>query len=138
MTVITFTVPGLPIGKGRARASAASGFVRFHTPAKTVSYEAQLKHFALDAMTGQPIMLGPLHVTVRAVFPKAASWSKKKAAAAIWHTSKPDADNLLKCLDGLNKVVWADDSQVAKATIEKIYSDDGTASMTVTIQSLGE
>lgn len=47
---IEFTVPGIPVGKGRARASTRGGKVRMFTPAKTVNYEAQLKHFAQEAM----------------------------------------------------------------------------------------
>lgn len=135
---ITFTVPGLPVGKGRARAAVRGGHVRMFTPAKTVSYEAQLKHFAQEAMTlaGFNPMEGPLRVSVSAVFPKAASWSKKKAAAAVYHTSKPDADNLIKCLDGLNGVVWRDDAQVASASILKTYSIDGTAYLRVTVEQL--
>ena len=136
--MISFTVPGLPTGKGRARISTRGGQVRAFTPAKTVSYEAQLKDFALKAMDGKSPLLGPLEVCVEAVFPKAASWSKKKTAETIWHTSKPDADNLLKCLDGLNGVVWRDDAQVASAQIIKRYSDNGSAYLRVTIEPMGE
>lgn len=136
--MIEFTVPGIPVGKGRARAAVRGGHVRMFTPAKTVSYEAQLKHFAQEAMTlaGLKPMEGPLRVSVEAVFPKAASWSKKKAAETYWHTSKPDADNLIKCLDGLNGVVWRDDAQVASTMVVKHYSADGTAYLRVTVSGL--
>lgn len=133
---ITFTVPGMPVGKGRPRASTRGGKVRMFTPAKTVSYEAELKHFATLALAGRDILLGPLRVTVTATFPKADSWTKKKAAAAVWHTSRPDADNLVKCLDGLNGVIWKDDAQIAEATVRKVYSDNGTASLTVLVEPL--
>ena len=134
---IEFTVPGIPVGKGRARASTRGGKVRMFTPAKTVNYEALLRGFAFDAMHGAAPMSGPLRVTVSAVFPKAASWSKKKSAAAVWHTSRPDADNLVKCLDGLNGVVWGDDAQIASASILKTYSLDGSAYLRVTVEPLG-
>lgn len=138
---IQFMVPGVPQGKGRARASTRNGHVRMFTPAKTVSYEAQLKHFAHEAMTlaGYKPMEGPLRVFVEAVFPKAASWSKKKAAAAVWHTGKPDGDNILKaCGDGLNGVVWRDDAQVANAQVIKRYSGDGSAFLRVTVEPMEE
>lgn len=36
-----------------------------------------------------------------------------------------DVDNLLKSfMDGLNNVLWCDDSQVMKATVEKIFIKD--------------
>jgi Holliday junction resolvase RusA-like endonuclease len=134
--MITFTVPGIPSGKGRARFVRATG--RAYTPAKTVSYEGQLKHFAQQAMNGREPLQGPLSVSVEAIFPKPVSWSKKRAAATLWHTSKPDSDNLLKCLDGLNGVVWRDDAQIARAEITKIYSTDGSAWLRVIIEPLGE
>lgn len=134
--MLEFVVPGIPTGKGRARFVRATG--RAYTPAKTVSYEAQLKHFAHEAMKGGEPMQGPLRVFVEAVFPKASSWSKKKAAATLWHTSKPDADNLIKCLDGLNGVVWGDDAQVCSAQVIKRYSNDGSAWLRVVIEPMGE
>ena len=136
--MIQFVVPGLPQGKGRARATVIAGRARMYTPAKTASYEAMLRDYAHEAMllAGYKPFEGPLRVTVQAVFPKAASWSKKKAAETRWHTSKPDADNLLKCLDGLNGIVWRDDSQVASASIMKVYSDDGSSRLVVQVEEL--
>lgn len=92
------------------------------TPAKTVAYEGLIAFAAQEAMDGEPLMEGPLSVDVTAVFPIPASWSKKRAAAADWHTGRPDGDNLLKAVgDGLNGIVWKDDSQVASARIVKRY-----------------
>lgn len=136
--MIQFVVPGIPQGKGRARATVIAGRARMYTPAKTASYEAMLRDYAHEAMlaAGYKPFEGPLRVTVQAVFPKAASWSKKKAAEAVWHTSKPDADNLMKCLDGLNGIVWRDDAQVASASVMKVYSDDGSARLVVRVEAL--
>lgn len=134
--MIEFTVPGLPIGKGRARISTRGGQVRAFTPAKTVNYEGTLRMYAERAMAALNLtpLQGPLAVRMTAVFPKPQSWSKKRAAATLWHTSRPDADNLMKCLDGLNGIVWRDDAQVCQATISKIYSDDGIACLRVTVE----
>jgi len=136
--MLEFLVPGIPQGKGRARASVVAGRARLYTPAKTRSFEALLREYAHSAMDGAEPMQGPLRVTVEAVFPKAPSWSRKKADAAIWHTSKPDADNLVKCLDGLNGVVWRDDAQIADARVTKTYSNDGSAWLRVVIEQMGE
>ena len=55
-----------------------------------------------------------------------ASWSKRKAAEAlhgvIRPTKKPDADNVLKAVcDGINGVVWHDDTQAVDVTLRKRY-----------------
>jgi Holliday junction resolvase RusA-like endonuclease len=61
-------------------------------------------------------------------FEPAPSLSKKKREALIdcrWHTIKPDMDNLEKAIkDGLNKVAYSDDCQVAFVCKTKIYSDE--------------
>lgn len=133
--MVAFTVPGLPVAKGRARVGMIAGKARMFTPAKTVAYEGMIAFAAQEAMDGEPLMEGPLSVDVTAVFPIPASWSKKRVAAAVWHTGRPDGDNLLKAVgDGLNGIVWKDDSQVAIATIKKIY---GAAPMlSVEVRSL--
>jgi Holliday junction resolvase RusA-like endonuclease len=73
-------------------------------------------------MAGRAPFSGPLFLSVVATFPIAKSWSAKKKASARYHTSRPDADNILKAIgDGLNGVVWGDDAQIARASIEKRY-----------------
>jgi Holliday junction resolvase RusA-like endonuclease len=57
-----------------------------------------------------------------------ASWSATKRSAAsageIFPISKPDGDNIAKCIgDGLNKICWADDSQIVMWQVLKAYSD---------------
>jgi Holliday junction resolvase RusA-like endonuclease len=116
--VISFTVPGLPQGKGRAR----FGNGRTYTPAKTVAYEGLIALAGEKAMDGRGPLEGPVYVTVTAFFPIPASWPKRKKAEARWHTGKPDGDNILKAAgDGLNGIVWKDDSQVAFSKVIKQY-----------------
>ena len=124
--MISFTVPGKPIAKGRPRITARGGFARSYTPAKTVAYEGLVALAGETAMGGLAPLTGPLKLRVVATFPIAESWNKAKKAGAlagsIRHTGKPDADNILKAIgDGLNAVVWADDSQIVEATIVKQY-----------------
>jgi Holliday junction resolvase RusA-like endonuclease len=98
------------------------------TPAATRKYESHLRLAAQEAMAGRAPLDGPVKVRVVAAFPVPASWSRRKRADAlagiIRPTVKPDADNLIKCVgDGLNAVIWRDDSQIVTASIAKIYSD---------------
>ena len=121
---IRILVPGQPQGKGRAR----FGNGRTYTPAKTVAYEG------LIALAGEQVMgaiekiEGPIFLTVTATFdiPKsrAKAISKSMSAGIAWHTAKPDQDNILKAVgDGLNGIVWKDDSQIAFAKCMKIYGE---------------
>jgi Holliday junction resolvase RusA-like endonuclease len=42
----------------------------------------------------------------------------------MWHTGKPDGDNMLKAVgDGLNGIAFKDDSQIVCAKVTKQYGD---------------
>ncbi len=64
-------------------------------------------------MNGQPPLEGALELLVTATFPVPTSWSRRKREAALAgtfpHVTKPDCDNLLKCIDALNQIVFVDD-----------------------------
>lgn len=130
--VIIVSLMGEPQGKGRPRSRIASSrggkqFVAVYTPSATRAYENALKLAGKRAMVGLEALEGPLSVFVRAVMPIPASWSRRKRAealsGAIFPTTKPDFDNIVKTLDALNDVVWRDDKQIVRAQIEKIYGD---------------
>lgn len=129
---IVITLAGEPRGKGRPifahrRAKDGREFMTARTPERTRSYESALQFAASEVMRGRPPVDGPLFVTMTAVFPIPASATKKLRAAMIAHevfpTKKPDADNLLKCSDALNQIVWLDDKQIAGATVLKRYGE---------------
>jgi Holliday junction resolvase RusA-like endonuclease len=125
--VIRIVVDGAPIGKGRPRFVRMGGLTRAFTPTKTANYEAVLAAAGAEAMAGRPPLEGPLLVCLTAFMPIAASWSKKKAAAALEgavRPGKPDLDNILKTLDALNSIVWRDDAQIAEARLSKLYDTD--------------
>lgn len=122
--MILIELTGAPSGKGRPRFIRATGHA--YTPEKTRNYESSLRLAAQDAMNGAAPLEGPLAVTVHALFPVPASWSRKKRDDALSGllrpTTKPDADNILKVLDALNEVVFRDDKQVVDARVVKTYS----------------
>lgn len=122
--MIRVVVPGQPIAKGRPRMAVIRGHAMAYTPAKTVAYEGLIARAGHDAMGEDPLLEGPLAVTVFAHFQRPKSWSRKKAEETIYHTSRPDADNIAKAAgDGLNGIVWRDDSQLASMQIVKLYAD---------------
>lgn len=121
MSEITFFVPGQVRGKGRPRFSRKSG--RAYTPAQTAAYESTVAYAGSVAMNGRSLLDGPVGVKMTAVFGIPKSWKPARKAAALHHTSKPDADNIAKCCDALNGIVWKDDAQVARISVSKVYGE---------------
>jgi len=133
---VTITLLGEPKGKGRGRVGKLhSGRPVVFTPQATKNYEGMLRDAAGKEMAGRAPMEGPIEVEMLAQFMPAASWSKKKQAAAlrneIMPTKKPDADNLMKCCDALNQIVWRDDAQVVTAIVRKRYGPHAALIVTV-------
>lgn len=121
-----------PMGKQRPRL----GRHGVYTPAETTAFERAIGWHGKIAMNCRAPLQGPLEATVRVVFRIPPSWTKTRREAAIRgeiaHTIAPDCDNVLKaCLDGLNKIVFADDKQVVKASIEKRYGPQPMVVVTV-------
>ena len=114
-----------PVPKGRPRFSKIGGFMRSYTPKKTSDYEAQVKAIAKSAMTREPLDT-PLAAFLYFRLPIPKSYPKKRIAACLAGSErpikKPDLDNLAKSvLDGLNGVVYKDDSQLVSLHITKVY-----------------
>jgi Holliday junction resolvase RusA-like endonuclease len=93
---------------------------------KTVTLAAQEQGGGVCFPEGQPLKMG---LVFRMPRPKAHYGTGKnsgvlKATAPTAHTSKPDVDNLIKgVIDGLAGVVFHDDRQIARLTVEKRYVD---------------
>lgn len=139
--MLKFTVPGVPVGKGRPRVTTRGGkFASMYTPEKTANYEGLVAHSGKVAMAGMPLIDGPASVHLDIVCQVPASWSQKKRvqalAGTVYPTTKPDIDNVEKAIfDGLNGVVWRDDVQVVEVRKRKRYGD--TPGVLVTIIPIG-
>ena len=119
--MIRILIPGVPVGKGRPRMTRTG---HCFTPQKTRIYEDKVALFGSQAMKDIPPFDFPIHVSIEAVFPVPESWSKKKKEQALngeLFPGKPDLDNVMKTLDGLNGIVWKDDAQIVDAAISKRY-----------------
>lgn len=133
--IFEFTIPGKPCGKGRPRFYNG----RAITPKDTVNYETLVKlAFRQAYPNAEPIEARvPLMVTISAFYQIPASTTKKDREK-IEHgekrpTTKPDIDNLCKCvLDALNGVAYHDDTQIVHLFAEKWYRE--TPSVKVTIK----
>ncbi|WDA11648.1 RusA family crossover junction endodeoxyribonuclease [Paracoccus marcusii] len=134
---VIITIPGKPFAKKRSRGfynPRLGRAVTVNDPANA-RFEDVVRQHGMSAFT-QPLT-GPVRLTITAIFEPAASWSKKRRAAAMgnWHVQKPDGDNLLKAVkDGLNRVAWTDDCQVADARAVKMWGE--AAATVVEIEAL--
>ena len=135
--VIEIVIPGEMRGKGRPRFSARGGFARAYTDTKTANMETWVRSCAVDQV-GQPMLDGPISLTVTIGVGIPASWPKKRRADALAGrlrpTGKPDADNTVKLLaDALNKIVWRDDAQITDLLFAKHYVEAPQTVLTVRV-----
>ena len=93
-----FTVPGEPVSKARARTTIKDGKATTYTPASTVAAEEVIRGYYLA---------GERHFTTNVERVGVRIFFYRK------NNIRRDIDNLAKLLlDALNKVAWADDSQI--------------------------
>ena len=128
MISIMFTVYGHPVAKGRPRFSTRGKFPVAYTPEKTKTYEAEVGMMAKAAMGASQALEGALEAFIYVTFPVPPSYSKKRTEACLndteKHTKKPDLDNVVKiCLDGMNGIVFKDDSQITSIHSTKVYGE---------------
>ena len=136
MSSITFTVPGHPKGKARARTVHTGGRTFSYTPEGTVLYENLVKTCFYQTRAHPFDADEELKANIIAYYPIAKSTGKKKRqqmlAGLIWPTKKPDLDNVIKSiLDALNKVAYHDDTQIVSLSMEKFYSDSPRVEVTI-------
>lgn len=134
--MISFTVPGTPVAKGRPRFARAGRHVRTFTPEKTVAFQDRVRLFASEA--GVTPLEGPVSLAVYAWWPMRGQPRKRVPRPAEWKGTKPDADNVGKAVaDALNGIAYRDDSQVARLTVHTFYAgQDGQAHTFVELRPL--
>jgi len=125
--MVTFKVDANPVGKQRARYVKRGNFVQAYTPEKTRTYEALIKDAAKQAMGESEPLETPVSLYLYIRVPIPVSATKKRLTAISDGTEKPikkpDASNILKSVeDGMNSVVYKDDSQIVNIHVTKVYS----------------
>lgn len=128
-----FTVYGEPVAKGRPRFTRQG---RAYTPKKTHDYESEVQAMAKAAMGTQEPLETPVAVYVYVTFPIPPSYSKKRTEACLngsdRHTKRPDLDNCVKAItDGMNGIVYKDDSQVVSLHATKVWGTVGMVEVCV-------
>lgn len=131
--MITFTIPGVPVAKGRPRFTRMG---RAYTPKKTADYEHTVAWYARIAMGGRKPLDGPVEAIMTFWLPIPPSWRNSKQLAAqngtMQHTSRADIDNYCKgSFDGMNGIVFLDDAQIVRMVVEKRYGVDPRAEVCI-------
>jgi len=137
MTTFELFVPGIPKPAGSKRGIALKGKFGFtgrvavvDACEKSKDWKADVKAFARTAWKGQPLLTGPvvLTLTFYVTRPKWHFGSGKnegvlKSSAPRLPVVKPDVLKLARAVeDALTGVVWQDDSQITTETLMKRYS----------------
>ena len=127
--MITFKVDGVPVPKGRARYVRRGNHISTYTPEKTRTYETLIKDAARQAMGGSEPLETPVSLYLYIRVPIPASATKKRLQAIADGSEKPikkpDASNILKSVeDGMNGVVYHDDSQIINIHVTKVFSSE--------------
>ena len=88
-----------------------------YLPAKTRKYQEELGKLYIAA--GGKKHTGALRVYV-------SFWYKTKTKKKMYtsKTTRPDLDNLIKALDGLNGIAWEDDASIVSIVGFKGWADD--------------
>jgi len=112
---IRFTVLGRPVPKKRPRLGIRGRRAYIYTPQETRAYEELIK--LISKRAARKPLTGPLSVKMKVFVKK----------------QKGDLDNIIKTiLDGMNKAVYIDDSQIRKIDAEMIT--DGNAEERIEVE----
>lgn len=138
--MIQFTIPGEPVPQARPRLTKR-GIA--YTPEKSRRYKEYIRLIASAEMAGKTPLAGPLCLSVRVYrsAPKSGGrkWQAEAKTGLRRPVTKPDLDNYVKAVqDGLNGIVWHDDSQIVTygAPFGKFYDDGGGPRVEVMVWEL--
>lgn len=142
---VAFTVSGPPVAWGRPRAHArivgfgklAKAIVQFFTDPKINAAEKRIRAIGKAIVGDNQPFTGAVRMTIVAIYEAPPSWPKPILSAVskgvVFHTSKPDADNVFKLVgDAMNGVAYVDDCQVAELILRKRYGTPARTEVTIT------
>ena len=134
--MVNFMVEGTPVPKGRPRFARRGKFVSTYSPKTTVDYETKVGEAAQVAMGSSEPLETPVGAYIYITLPIPASYSKKRTQACLSGeerpTKKSDIDNYCKAVfDGMNGIVFLDDSQIVSLHSTKVYGTVGMVEVMV-------
>jgi Holliday junction resolvase RusA-like endonuclease len=144
--IVTAFVYGEPKAQPRPRAFARNGRAGIYDPGTAEGWKGAIAA-ALHAHAGR-LVTGALRVDLEFYFARPKSHfgtgrnaNRLKLSAPIWHTKKPDIDNLEKAVfDALSEKsgigLWKDDTQVLESRSKKLFADRSQAGMQIDIYAI--
>ncbi len=132
MKTIDIVIPGNPIALKRHRMTK-----RGHSYDPSKNDKADFLAKCMQKRPETPIS-GPIKIDLLFIFPRPKAHHRGTKAVELkpnapkYHTSRPDADNLIKFVaDSLNGIFWKDDSQLCIIEASKVYGESGKIIMTI-------
>jgi Holliday junction resolvase RusA-like endonuclease len=131
---LNFTVVGVPQTKGSTRAFVPKGWTRpiiTNDNPKAKGWQQTIANCAaLELRRAEHaglVFLAGVAIDVTFYLPRPKKFLVKKwAGIDVPHTTRPDADKMLRVVkDALSKVVWNDDAQVTDVVARKRYCAAG-------------
>ena len=134
--MVNFMVEGTPVPKGRPRFARRGKFVSTYSPKTTVDYETKVAEAAQLAMGSSEPLETPVGAYIYITLPIPASYSKKRKQECLSGNERPtkksDIDNYCKAVfDGMNGIVFLDDSQIVSLHSTKVYGTIGMVEVMV-------
>lgn len=126
----TYHLPTPPIPWKRAGVS----YSKFYDTQKHLKISTGL--LLLNQHNNQPLFSGPISIDITFFMPvpktRKEIRNKLRARQLVYHSHKPDIDNLCKFLfDACTGVLYEDDCIIAKKTVRKIYDNNPRTEFTI-------
>lgn len=144
----SFFVAGVPATKGSTKSFRSSNSRRIVTKSDNPRTKSWQRTVGLAARAaGCRPADGPIKVSMEFRLQRPLSHrgtgrnaSTIRPGAPRAHTSKPDADKLIRAvLDGLTRVAWEDDAQVVEIAARKTYANSSVElGVQITLEAIGE
>jgi Holliday junction resolvase RusA-like endonuclease len=132
-------VEGLPKAQPRPRAASRGGRAVVYDAGTADGWKRAVEMAVRPYGAGNPVS-GALALSVHIYLPRPARLCRRSVPArSLPHTSRPDADNLLKAvMDAITTAgIWQDDAQVAVVMAGKHYAAiDGRTGAQITLAAL--
>lgn len=140
-----FVIPGVPIAKARPRFYRRGNFVGTYNQQTTEEGRLRLD-IARQLPDSWELIQKPICIICRFYMkrPKNHYGTGKnsktlKPSAPLFHTSKPDIDNLQKTVyDCCNQIVWMDDACVIESASRKEYSENPRTEIIIKVIADGQ
>lgn len=131
--IVEFTIYGNPVAQGRPRFARIGNNVRAYDPGKSRGWKDDVR---LQALQHRPkeLIAGAISLHLMFHLPRPKSLPKRVTE----HTKKPDAENLSKAVcDALEGLLYHNDSQIVRLTVEKQYAGSNGPMVRVTLITAG-